>query len=99
MSKNLKRKDNETLFEWKLRLCLAKLNREIDEDWSELVEILEMDINPDHLRKTAYGMKETYEYFSNKSKEMISQEEYERLLEKELELNMKKVKTNKGVYK
>ena len=38
---NLKRRENETLFEWKLRLSLMKLNKETDLDWSELVDILE----------------------------------------------------------
>ena len=45
---NLKRRENETLFEWKLRLSLMKLNKETDLDWSELVDILEMDMSADH---------------------------------------------------
>ncbi len=81
-------------FEKKLELCLAKLNKEIDKDWIEIVQELGLDCSSDHLRKTAYGMKECYDYFSNKTKEMIAQEEYERLLEKELEIKKEKVKLN-----
>jgi len=51
----LKKLDNETAFEYKLRLCKAKINREIDLDWQEIVDLLELDISPDHLRKMAYG--------------------------------------------
>lgn len=58
----IKRLDYETAFEHKLRLCNAKLNHEIDLDWSEIVDILELDIHPDSLRKMAYGYKEMYEY-------------------------------------
>lgn len=92
MDNILKRKEGESFFEWKLRLCLAKLNKEIDEDWSELIEILGIDMSPCHLRKTAYGMKECYEYFNSKTKEMIAKEEYEKLLQKELEIRKEKVK-------
>ena len=73
-------------FEKKLELCLQKLNKEVDLDWIEIVELLNLDSSADHLRKTAYGMKETYDYFNNKTKEMIAQEEYEKLMEKELAL-------------
>ena len=79
-------------FEKKLELCLQKLNREIDLDWSEIVELLELDCSSDHLRKTAYGIKECYDYFNSKTKEMIAKEEYEKLLEQELKIKKEKVK-------
>ena len=81
-------------FEKKLELCLQKLNKEIDLDWSEIVELLNLECSADHLRKTAYGMKETYDYFNSKTKEMIAQEEYEKLMEKELKIKKEKVKLN-----
>ena len=59
---DLHRLENETSFEWKLRLCKAKLNKELDLDWIEIVEILGLDVSADHLRKTAYGMMEYDEY-------------------------------------
>lgn len=59
---DLNRHDNETAFEHKLRLCKSKINREIDLDWSEIVELLGLDVSADHLRKTAYGMIEYDDY-------------------------------------
>lgn len=81
-------------FEKKLELVLQKLNKEIDLDWSEIVELLELDCSADHLRKTAYGIKECYDYFNSKTKEMIAKEEYEKLLEQELKIKKEKVKLN-----
>lgn len=53
---------NESLFEWKLRLCKAKLNHEIDYDWQEIADALNLNVSADHLRKTAYGIIEYDEY-------------------------------------
>lgn len=53
---DLKRLENETDFEYKLRLCKAKINKEIDLDWQEIVDLLKLDVSADHLRKTAYGI-------------------------------------------
>ena len=79
-------------FEKKLELCLAKLNKEIDLDWSEIADELGLDCSSDHLRKTAYGIKECYDYFSGKTKEMIAEEEYQKLLDKEIQLKKEKIK-------
>ena len=53
---DLLRLENETNFEYKLRLCKAKINKEIDLDWQEIVDLLKLDVSADHLRKTAYGI-------------------------------------------
>lgn len=92
MGENLKRREGESLFEWKLRLSLMKLNKETDLDWCELVELLEMDMSADHYRKLSYGYKEYDDYIKGKTKEMIAREEYEKLLAKELEIKKEKVK-------
>ena len=92
MEENLKRREGESLFEWKLRLSLMKLNKETDLDWCELVELLEIDMSADHYRKLSYGYKEYDDYIKGKTKEMIAQEEYEKLLAKELEIKKEKVK-------
>ena len=63
----MQKKDSESKFEYKLRLCLAKLNKEIDLDWTEIAELLGEDVSSDHLRKTAYGIKEYYDYIHNNS--------------------------------
>jgi predicted phosphodiesterase len=62
---NLIRKENESSFEWKLRLCKLKINKEIDLDWQEIVDILGIEVHPDHLRKTAYGLLEYDNYLKN----------------------------------
>ena len=59
---DLSRLANEQFFEWKLRCCKAKINRETDLDWSEIAELLGLDVSADHLRKTAYGIMEYDEY-------------------------------------
>ena len=89
---DLNRKENESFFEWKLRLSLMKLNHEIDEDWQELIDILGLDMSPCHYRKISYGYKEYDEYIKSKTKEMIAEEEYQKLLDKEIQLKKEKVK-------
>lgn len=59
---SLEKQANESQFEYKLRLCKAKVNKDIDLDWAEIVELLGLDISADHLRKTAYGLLEYDEY-------------------------------------
>ncbi|MBM7835749.1 hypothetical protein [Clostridium sardiniense] len=57
----LKRRVNESDFEYKVRLCTLKLDKEIRVSWEELVNILGVNCSPDHLRKLSYAYKE----FSN----------------------------------
>lgn len=72
---NYNRLPDESFYEWKRRLCLAKLNKEIDLDWSEIVEVLGLTCSGDHLRKTAYGMKEEYDFaIANVSDSEIARE-------------------------
>lgn len=59
------RANNETIFEWKLRLCKAKINKECDLDWQEIVDLLGLEVSADHLRKTAYGLIEYDNYIHN----------------------------------
>ena len=59
---NLNKLETENDFEYKLRLCKLKLAKQIDLDWSEIVELLKLDVSADHLRKTAYGILEYDEY-------------------------------------
>lgn len=63
---NIKRKENESDFEYKVRLCNMKLNREINCSWEELVSMLGVECHPDHLRKTSYGLKEFSDYINEK---------------------------------
>ncbi len=67
MENNYKKLDTETNFEYKVRLCKLKKKNEIDLDWAEIVEILGLDISPDHLRKIAIGLVEYDDYIHNES--------------------------------
>jgi len=60
-----KRRENESKFEWKLRLCKSKLIDKEDIEWQEIVDILSLDCSADHLRKTAYGILEYDNYLNN----------------------------------
>lgn len=62
---NIERKENESVFEWKLRLCKAKINKDIDLDWQEIVDLLGLDIHYDTLRRMAYGYMEYDNYLKN----------------------------------
>lgn len=58
---NLQRRKNESDINYKVRLCVAKLNKEIDLDWIEINQILGLTQSSDHTRKLAYGYKEVYD--------------------------------------
>jgi len=59
------RQENESEFEWKLRLIKLKLIEKVDIEWQEIVDILGLDCSADHLRKTAYGIIEYDNYLKN----------------------------------
>lgn len=61
--------------DWKTRLILGKLDRTIDLDWIEIVDLLGLDCSGDHLRKTAYGFREAYEYCQEQLKDNISDDD------------------------
>lgn len=54
--------EHESLFEWKLRCCKAKFNKETALDWQEIADLLNLNVTGDHLRKTAYGLLEYDNY-------------------------------------
>lgn len=75
MSNTYKRQDNESYLDYKARLLLGKLDKTIDLDWSEIVDLLGLDCSSDHLRKTAYGFKEAYEHYQEQLKNNIYDED------------------------
>lgn len=92
MEEILKRKNNETDFEYKIRLCIAKLNKEIDLDWIEIVELLGLDCSSDHLRKLSYGYKECMDYIEEYKKSNLSENEVlKKIEEKTLEMEKTKI--------
>jgi len=87
------RRENETFFEWKLRLIVGKIEKTIDLDWIEIRDLLGLDCSPDHLRKTAYGIYEYYEYFQDKIEDGLTGDEIlEEYEQKRLELEKSKIK-------
>jgi len=59
---DLLRQPNETAFEHKVRLCKAKINKEIKVDWNTIVDILELDESADSLRHKGYAYAEYDDY-------------------------------------
>lgn len=82
---------NVKAFEEKVNICLQKLNRDIDLDWSEIVEELGLNCSADHLRKLAYAYKEYHEYIQTKGLDSISDEMREKLNKQLLEIKKQKV--------
>ena len=52
---NVKRMQDETDFEFLLRVCMAKHNKEIDAAWTEIVEAFNLGCHCDTLRKKFCG--------------------------------------------
>ena len=88
----LKRKPNESDFAYKERLIIAKLDKEIDLDWSEIAELLGEDCHPDHLRKTAYGIYESYKYRLENAIDISGQDILDTIEAKKIELQKERYK-------
>lgn len=89
---NLKQQESEDFLSWKLRLVTGKVNKEIDADWAELVEVLGLEVHPDTLRKSAAGLVEYKEYFEQKVEEGLSDDELSKLTIKKFELQKERNK-------
>lgn len=63
--------EDESFEDWKFRLIFGKLERTLDLDWSEIVDILNLQCSADHLRKTAYGAYEYYMHSLNVKKNKL----------------------------
>lgn len=67
---NIERKENETNFEFGLRLIKAKCEKEIDLDWQDIVDMLKLDCHRDSLRKacsvTEFSAYNVMKYFEDK---------------------------------
>lgn len=69
---NLDRLQGESKFRHMVRLCVGKLNKENDLDWSEIIEMFDLDCSRDHLRKKSYAYKE---FVENEELEKLNAEE------------------------
>lgn len=94
---NLEKHENETQWEFGLRLIEGKVDRELDLDWDEIVELLELNVHKDSLRKassvTPYSGVAVAKYYKDKIEKMLieqscdgNDEKYKELL---LELELK----------
>ena len=92
MDNILKRKDGETDYEYCFRLSWEKSKNQLDIDWQEIVDLCGLDWSADHCRKTMIGAIRHQEYMNTKTREQLTNEQYTKLLEKELELKKEKVK-------
>ena len=89
----LDKRVNENDFEYKVRLCNAKLNKQIDLDWIELVEKLDLNCSSDHLRKLSYAYKEFSDYLDeNKLSDITDFDILKEIELKNLELKKEKIK-------
>lgn len=81
-------------FEKKLDLCLAKLSKQSDLDWIEIVEKLSLDCSPDHLRKLSYAYKEYNTYVEEKGLDRISKEMQAKITKQALDIKKKTIQLN-----
>lgn len=79
-------------FEKELNLCLAKLNKETDKDWIEIVEELGLNIHYDTLRRMAYGYQKYNEYIKEKGLDSIADDMKNKLVEDMLKIKSERVK-------
>lgn len=82
---------NIQAFEEKVTLCLQKLDKSIDLDWSEIVEELGLNCSADHLRKLSYAYKEYADYVKAKGLDSIAEDMQKELNEKLIEIKKKTV--------
>ena len=97
----VEKRSNETDFEFCLRVCMAKHNKEIDADWSEIEESFPIlnQVHRDTLRKNfvgKMGVGEVVKFYEDKIANMVVEvqpsQAQEDLL---LELEMKKIELQK----
>ena len=86
------RKPNETDYEYLFRLSWMKCEDGLDIDWQDIVDLCGLSWSRDHCRKTMIGAIKDRKYTDSKTKEQLETEQYEKLLEKELEIKKEKVK-------
>ena len=101
MLAELKQRNNETAFEYKVRICLMKLNKEISLDWCEIRKLLGLECSSDHLRKLAYAYKEYHDYMQEHPNTDSTEEHIAKINEKirELEITKIQVADEKRMYK
>ena len=49
----IKRRSNESAFEWKLRLIKMKLINKFDIEWQEIADLLQLECSADHFTQNS----------------------------------------------
>ena len=98
----LNKRDNENQYEYGLRIITEKANKNLDLDWDEIVDLLDLDCHRDSLRKAAnttpYSGVAVAKYYQDKIDNMIMENNpsLETLLEEikneKRELNKERIK-------
>lgn len=94
MSYNLKQMNGESFLDWKYRLIEDKLTGVAKDDWQDIVEVLNLNVHRDTLRKGSIFYLEIKEYFENKFKDGMSNEQLEEMKQLEKELFKLKVQVS-----
>lgn len=88
---SLEKLPQESLLDWKYRLIEDKLTGAISDDWQDIVEVLSLNIHRDTLRKGSIFYLEIKEYFENKFKSGMTNDQLDEM--KLLEAELHKLKT------
>ena len=79
MEQILRKRDNETQWEYGLRIIESKTDGEIELEWQDIVELLDLDVHRDSLRKatnvTPYSGVAVAKYYKEKIEQMLTQQE------------------------
>ena len=102
----LERLENETDYEYGLRIICAKVDKEIDMGWDEICKLLKLNLHSDSIRKatstTQYGGVAVAKYYEDKIEKMLTEQNKSKhqdidnlifeLEKKKLELQKERVK-------
>ena len=77
-----------------IELALAKLNDGKDITWEEITELCGWDVNPDHCRKVAYGIKLLDDYLRENKIESTVSDEIDKYEKKIIEFKKERKKLN-----
>jgi len=71
MDFNIEKSKSESDFDYKERLIIMKLDGQIDIEWAEIIDLLDLSCSVDHFRKVAKGI---YESYLNHKEEICAKE-------------------------
>jgi hypothetical protein len=103
INSNYQRLENETDFEWQMRLIVIKTEQEPkDLEWEDIKELLSLKCHRDTLRKEAPGIYKTYKYYQEKMQNQIKDKDILDEVQKkkyEIERQIQKLKDEQNYLK